>query len=157
MSEADREQYETPAESPGYLLWHACRRWRRELAAALAPLGLTYAEWGLLGSLHLLAPLDQPRARGSGPTQKEVAEHAGVDPMVASEALRALERRRLVRREPSVADRRAHALAITPEGARLALAGVGLVVGVDRRVFSGVHDRASFIAELERIVEAEQP
>ncbi len=43
-------------QSPGYLLWHASRRWRRELAAALAPLKLTYAEWALLASLHFLAP-----------------------------------------------------------------------------------------------------
>jgi len=142
----------TPAQSVGYLLWHACRLWRRELSAALAPLNLTYAEWGLLGSLHWLAPPDPARAPGAGPTQREVADHAGIDAMVASEALRSLERRGLVRREASPRDRRARALALTTEGARLALAGVALVREVDRQVFARVGDPAAFATELAAII-----
>lgn len=141
-----------PTHSTGYLLWHACRRWRRELSAALAPLGMTYAQWGLLASLHWLAPPGASPALRSGPSQKEVAAHAGIDPMVASEALRALEQRGLVRRQTSSGDRRARTLMITSEGARLALAGVDLVGEIDRRVFSGLVAPAEFEAELERIV-----
>jgi len=73
--------------------------------------------------------------------------------MVASEALRALERRGLVRRETSSDDGRARTLTIMTEGARLALAGVALVADIDRRVFAGLVAPAEFRAELARIVD----
>jgi len=113
---------------------------------------MTYAQWGLLASLHWLGLPGDSGALRSGPSQKEVATHAGIDPMVASEALRALERRGFVRRETSSGDRRARTLKITSEGARLALAGVDLVREIDRRVFSALVAPAEFKAELERIV-----
>src|SRR5215472_12980021 len=146
----------TSVQSPGYLLWHASRRWRRELAAALAPLKLTYAEWALLASLHFLAPPSATRKPGHGPTQKEVADHAGLDPMVTSEALRALERRNLVQRVPSSRDQRARALVITGEGARLALAGVTIVREIDQRVFARISDLRGFVYALTSVIKEEQ-
>jgi len=145
--------YDAPGQSLGYLLWHACRLWRRELSAGLAPIGLTYAEWGLLASLHWLAPPDPARMPGTGPTQREVGDHAGIDEMVASEALRSLERRELVRREASARDRRARALAITAEGARLALASVATVREADRRIFAPLDDPAAVARALVAVIE----
>ncbi len=140
-------------QSTGYLLWHASRRWRRELAAALAPLELTYAEWGLLASLHFLAPPGAARKPGHGPTQKEVADHAGLDPMVTSEALRALERRDLVQRVSSSRDQRARALVITQEGARLALVGVAIVREIAQRLFANISDLRAFECALNSVIE----
>ncbi len=150
MNPSDRPQ------STGYLLWHASRRWRRELAAALTPLGLTYAEWALLASLRFLAPPSATQKPGYGPTQKEVADHAGLDPMVTSEALRALERRNLVQRVPNSRDQRARALAITEEGSRLALAGVKIVHEVDQRVFAHISDLSEFAHALTSVIEEEE-
>ena len=67
--------------------------------------------------------------------------------------LRSLERRDLVRREASLRDRRARALAITEEGARLALAGIAVVREVDERLFERVGDPATFAQELLIVIE----
>ena len=37
-----------PDYSPGFWLWHATLRWQREIAAVLAPLGLTHVQFVLL-------------------------------------------------------------------------------------------------------------
>ena len=37
-----------PADSPGFLLWHATLRWQRGVAAVLAPLDLTHVQFVLL-------------------------------------------------------------------------------------------------------------
>ena len=42
---------EGPDYSPGFWLWHATLRWQREVAAALAPLGLTSQVTALLRRL----------------------------------------------------------------------------------------------------------
>jgi hypothetical protein len=39
-----------PEDSPGFLLWHVTLRWQREIAAALAPLGLTHVQFVLLAA-----------------------------------------------------------------------------------------------------------
>src|SRR5438093_8796294 len=85
----------------GFLLWHATLRWQRALTAELAPLGLTYAQFFVLGSLRWLLKA------GKAPAQHEVAAHAGLDPMTVSQILRTLEDRDWVRREKDPADGRA--------------------------------------------------
>ncbi len=61
-----------PEESPGFLLWHITLRWQREIAAALAPLGLTHVQFVLLAATWWL------NARGELAIQA-VAAVEGVD------------------------------------------------------------------------------
>jgi len=74
-----------PDESPGFLLWHVTLRWQRDMAAALAPLGLTHVQFVLLASAWWLNSRDQH------PNQLTVARHAGTDVKMTSQVLRTLE------------------------------------------------------------------
>src|SRR5918912_186158 len=93
--------------SAGYLLWHLSLRWRVALDRALAPLGLTSAQYGLLASLHGFS-----RA-GSRPSQRELASFSGLEPMHVSKLIRALERAGLVERAGNPDDTRAVQLKVT--------------------------------------------
>src|SRR5919106_1424202 len=90
---------DSPPPSTGYLLWHLSLRWRVALDRALAPLGLTSSQYGVLASLHGFC-----RA-GSRPSQRELASFSGLEPMHVSKLIRALERAGLVERAGNPAAR----------------------------------------------------
>ena len=104
----------TPSDQPppsiGYLVWHLTLRWRAELDRALAPLGLTSAQYSLLASLYGLS------RGGAQPSQRELADFSGLEPMHVSKLARALERGGLVARTGNPADSRAVQLAVTNRG-----------------------------------------
>lgn len=106
----------SPAESPppppstGYLLWHVSLRWRTALDRALAPLGLTSSQYGVLASLYGLSQT------GSRPSQRELASFSGLQPMHVSKLLLALERAGLVERAGNPDDTRAVQLTVTAQG-----------------------------------------
>ncbi len=84
----------------GFLLWHATLRWQRTVAAVLKPYGLTHVQFTLLGSVWYL------ERQGHSPSQADLAQHAGTDPMMTSQVVRALERDGLIERVPDDADGR---------------------------------------------------
>src|SRR5579872_6884008 len=90
-----------PAQSPGFLLWHAALRWQRHIVAALAPLELTHVQFVLLASTWWL------NEHGQEPTQVALAAHAGTDIKMTSQVIRALERKGLVHRAIDETDTRA--------------------------------------------------
>ncbi|HEX6525653.1 MAG TPA: MarR family transcriptional regulator, partial [Streptosporangiaceae bacterium] len=110
-----------PDESPGFLLWHVTLRWQRDMAAALAPLGLTHVQFVLLASAWWL------NSGGKHPNQLTVAGHAGTDVKMTSQVLRTLEAKGLIRREVDVADTRARRIQVTDRGAGLAIRAIAAV------------------------------
>ena len=104
----------TPTDSPppsiGYLVWHLTLRWRAELDRALAPLGLTSAQYSVLASLYGLS------RGGAQPSQRELADFSGLEPMHVSKLARALERAGLLTRSGNPADSRAVQLTVTNRG-----------------------------------------
>jgi DNA-binding MarR family transcriptional regulator len=121
-----------PAQSPGFLLWHATLRWQRGVAAALAPLDLTHVQFVLLASTWWL------NEQGERPNQAAVAAHAGTDVKMTSQVIRSLERKGLVEREVDPADTRARRLRVTRRGARLAPDAIAAVERADAEFFAGV-------------------
>lgn len=120
-----------PGDSPGFLLWRATNRWQRTIVAALAPLELTHVQFVLLAGVWWLA-----REGPVAPSQRELADHAGTDPMMTSQVLRALEARGHVLRTPDPGDRRTRRLTPTPAGASLAAEAVGIVETADAAFFA---------------------
>ncbi|ALC23332.1 MarR family winged helix-turn-helix transcriptional regulator [Streptomyces pristinaespiralis] len=107
--------------TPGYLVWRLSTKWRVAVDRALAPLGLTHAQYTLIASLHGVW------RSGYHPSQRQLADHTGLEPLYVSKLARALESSGLVRRTPDPADTRAVQLSLTPEGeekARRAVAEV---------------------------------
>jgi DNA-binding MarR family transcriptional regulator len=121
-----------PGESPGFLLWHATLRWQREVAAALAPLGLTHVQFVLLAVTWWL------NRDGGRPNQLEVARQAGTDVKMTSQVLRALEAKGLIERSVDPADTRSRRLRVTGDGAALAPRAVAEVERVDAAFFAPV-------------------
>src|SRR5262245_43787169 len=94
----------------GFLLWRVVMRWRAAVDRAVAPWGLTHAQYSLLASLYGLT------GAGARPSQRELADYAGLDPVYVSRLVRALERAGLIRRTESTLDPRAFQLVITERG-----------------------------------------
>jgi DNA-binding MarR family transcriptional regulator len=100
-----------PADpTPGFLVWRLSMKWRVAVDRALAPLGLTHAQYSLLGSL-----LSMERS-GVRPSQRQLADYAGLEPLYVSKLARALEAAGLLERDRDAADSRAVRLSLTARG-----------------------------------------
>ena len=131
---------DSPPPSTGYLLWHLSLRWRVALDRALAPLGLTSSQYGVLASLHGFS-----RA-GSRPSQRELASISGLEPMHVSKLIRALERAGLVERTGNPDDTRAVQLQVTARGVEVVTAAREQVMELEDRYGIRITDE-----EAERI------
>jgi len=101
---------EEHAPTPGYLVWRLANKWRVAVDRALTPLGLTHAQYVLLASLYGLC-----RA-GTRPSQRELADHTGLEALYVSKLARGLETDGLVERVRDSRDSRAVRLALTNKG-----------------------------------------
>jgi DNA-binding MarR family transcriptional regulator len=118
-----------PDDSPGFVLWQVASVWQQQIKRTLAPLGLTHAQFVLLASAAWLAQ------EGAPVSQARIAEHARTDAVMTSEVLRTLAKKKLVRRLPHPADKRAWQIEPTAEGARLAQKAIRLVEAADAAFF----------------------
>ncbi|MBA2892750.1 MarR family transcriptional regulator [Nonomuraea soli] len=109
------------SEVPGYLLWRLTMKWRAAADRALTPLGLTHAQYSLLASLYGLS------RRGAQPSQRQLADFAGLEPIYVSKLARALETAGLLTRIEHPHDPRAVQLALTPAGAETALRAIAVI------------------------------
>ena len=134
-------------ESPGFLLWHATLRWQRAMAEALEPLGLTHVQFVLLASTWWLCE------NGGPPRQRDLADHAGTDPMMTSQVVRTLESKGFLVREADPADGRAWRLRPTTTGSALARRAVAAVEDADSAYFAQVpqRSRAGMLAALKEL------
>jgi MarR family transcriptional regulator, organic hydroperoxide resistance regulator len=96
--------------TPGFLVWRLSMKWRVAVDRALAPLGLTHAQYSLLGSL-----LSMERS-GIRPSQRQLAGYTGLEPLYVSKLARALEAAGLLERDRDPADTRAVQLSLTAHG-----------------------------------------
>jgi DNA-binding MarR family transcriptional regulator len=116
---------EPSGPSTGFLVWHLSLRWQTQLSRALAPLGITHTDYALLASLRGLA------RSGIQPSQRELADVSGLEPMYVSKLARSLEGAGLVERRPHPADPRANQLSLTDRGSEVVAAGRRVVVELE--------------------------
>jgi DNA-binding MarR family transcriptional regulator len=105
----------------GYLVWRLSMKWRTAVDDCVAPLGLTHAQYSVLASLRGMA------VSGSHPSQRELADHTGLDPIYISKLVRAMEGSGLIERSRDDDDARAVRLTVTRTGARIADQAIGRV------------------------------
>jgi MarR family transcriptional regulator, organic hydroperoxide resistance regulator len=105
----------------GFLIWRLSTKWRAEVDRALAPLGLTHAQFSVLAALAGMT-----RA-GTRPNQRQLAEFTGLEPLYVSRLARALESAGLVERPVHPDDPRAVRLALTAHGRTVAAEAVAIV------------------------------
>jgi DNA-binding MarR family transcriptional regulator len=136
---------EAPDDSPGFLFWRTSLHWQRAIAAALAPLDLTHAQFVLLAGLWWLD------GQGEQPNQLQLARHSGTDVKMTSQVLRRLEDKGLLTRVTDPSDTRAKRLGITPAGARLAAKAVAAVESTDAAFFGAVPDGEALLVALRAL------
>jgi DNA-binding MarR family transcriptional regulator len=119
------------------LLWHLSLRWRVALDRALAPLGLTSSQYGVLASLHGFS-----RA-GARPSQRQLAAFSGLEPMHVSKLIRALEHAGLVERAANPDDTRAVQLHVTARGVEVVTAAREKVIELEDRRLAPLGGRRS--------------
>ena len=107
--------------TPGFLVWRLSMKWRAAVDRAVAPLGLTHAQYSMLSSLYGMV-----RA-GERPSQRRLADHTGFEPIYVSKLVRALEAAALVQRTADPADSRAIRLALTDAGTDVAERAIAIV------------------------------
>jgi MarR family transcriptional regulator, organic hydroperoxide resistance regulator len=105
----------------GSLVWRLSMKWRATVDRAVAPLGLTHAQYVLLASLYGLT------RNGPPPSQRELADFASLEPIYVSKLARALEQQGLIVRTTNPADPRAVQLALTPKGEETVEPAIGIV------------------------------
>lgn len=115
-------------QTPGFLVWRLSTKWRVAVDRALAPLGLTHAQYTLLGSLYGM------HRAGRRPSQRGLADHTGLEPLYVSKLARSLESAGLVDRVADPADSRAVQLSLTEQGAETARQAVHIVQGLLERL-----------------------
>jgi DNA-binding MarR family transcriptional regulator len=96
--------------TPGFLVWRLSMKWRAAVDRAVAPLGLTHAQYSLLASLFGM------QQAGLRPSQRELADHTGLEPLYVSKLARTLEAAGLITRAGHPADTRAVQLSLTADG-----------------------------------------
>jgi DNA-binding MarR family transcriptional regulator len=137
--------FERADDSTGLLLWQATNRWQSAQRATLKPFELTHVQFVLLASLTWLAADNMV-------TQRALADHAAMDPMMTSQVLRALEARGLVRRLPHPDDRRAMLVEVTDAGTSLVNRAIGAVERCDADFFGPLGElRRGFHAALSQL------
>jgi DNA-binding MarR family transcriptional regulator len=100
-------------QTAGYLVWHLSTKWRVAVDRALNRLGLTHADYLVLGALFEFS------RGGARPSQRELADFAGLEVMYVSKLVRSLEHSGLLRRADHPDDTRAFQLEFTTRGADL--------------------------------------
>ena len=110
--------------TPGFLVWRLSMKWRTAVDRAVAPLGLTHAQYSLVASLYGM------HREGRRPSQRQLADHTGLEALYVSKLARALETAGLVDRTRDPVDPRAIQLSLTEEGREVARRAIRVVQGL---------------------------
>ena len=111
----------TPSPTPGFLVWRLSMKWRAAVDRAVGHLGITHAQYSLLASLYGI------ELSGHAPSQRELADQTGLDPIYVSKLARALERSGLMTRVADPTDTRAVRLGLTDQGRSTIRAAIDVV------------------------------
>ena len=139
-SETSPFKHEAADDSPGFLLWKLIALWQGKLSVVFDEFSITQTQYAILASLLWFEQQHKP------PTQARLVEHAKIDKMTLSKAIRKLEESGLVRREPSDTDTRAIQVRFTPNGRKLIYQAIIAVEHADDEFFSCLteHQMASW-------------
>lgn len=96
-------------------------KWRVAVDRALGPLGLTHAQYSLVASLHGM------HRSGLRPSQRQLADHTGLEPLYVSKLARGLEAAGLLERARDPRDPRAVQLTLTASGQDVTLRAIQVV------------------------------
>ncbi|MFF9065397.1 MarR family winged helix-turn-helix transcriptional regulator [Streptomyces sp. NPDC014891] len=114
----------TDGATTGFLVWRLSMKWRVAVDRAVAPLGLTHAQYVVMASLYGMS-----RA-GLRPSQRGLADRTGMEPLYVSKLARALEASGLLDRTRDPGDPRAMQLSLTERGTDVTRRAITVVQGL---------------------------
>ncbi|GHF58025.1 MarR family transcriptional regulator [Kitasatospora xanthocidica] len=137
----------------GFLVWRLSMKWRVAVDRAVAPLGLTHAQYAVMASLYGMA------RSGLRPSQRRLADHTGLEALYVSKLARALEANGLVTRTRDPDDPRAMQLTLTEEGREVTRRAITVVQGLLDRLLEPLGGQDSprarqFTSELAALLDA---
>ena len=153
MSDASPFKHANADDSAGFLLWKLTSLWQRRLAAVFDDAGITQTQFAIMASLRWFA--DHAQAT----SQTLLADHARIEPMTLSKAIRKLEASGLVERATATSDSRAVTVRLSTKGRRLSQRVVVAVENADEAFFGrlSAHDLATYKALMAALVDGENP
>jgi MarR family transcriptional regulator, organic hydroperoxide resistance regulator len=142
--------------TPGSLVWRLAMKWQAAVHRAVAPLGLTHAQYSLLGSLRAMT------SAGDRPSQRELADYIGLDAIFVSKLIATLERNGLVARTQHPADSRAVELSLTHSGIEVIDRAVVIVLDLQNQLtepLGGLESKQTkqFVNTMQRLLDAASP
>ena len=139
-----------PAQSPGFLLWKISNAWQRRQRMALQPHGLTHSQFVVLATATWFGASETL-------TQARISQLSGIDPMTASQVLRALEAASLIQRVDHPRDPRAKSIVVTPAGRDLARKAIVVVEDTDAAFFEPLaSDTARLVKMFQALVQGNE-
>jgi DNA-binding MarR family transcriptional regulator len=130
MSDTSPFKHAKADDSAGFLLWKITALWQSKLSEVLGEFGITQTQYAILASLRWF------EEQGEATTQAHVVEHAKIDKMTLSKAIRKLEEEGLVSRVPSSTDNRAINVKFTAKGKKVIQQAVVAIEKADDEFFS---------------------
>lgn len=137
--------FESPDDSPGFVLWQVSNHWQREIKKALEKFGLTHAQFVVLAAAYWLG-------QQGNITQTDLAAHARIDKMMTSKLLRTLEAKGLLLRAEHTTDTRAKAISLTPAGVRAAVQSAWAVEEFENQFFASLGADAAVLKQLKTLL-----
>jgi DNA-binding MarR family transcriptional regulator len=127
-------------------------KWRVAVDRALAPMGLTHAQYVLLSTLFGL------ERAGRTPSQRELADETGLEALYVSKLARALDTDGLIERTRDAADTRTVRLTLTDRGREVVRPAITTVRGVLDRLLDPLGGRdgkrtETFVRELTLLLD----
>ncbi|XHM64584.1 MarR family winged helix-turn-helix transcriptional regulator [Streptomyces nigra] len=116
--------------TPGFLVWRLSTKFRVAVDRAVAPLGLTHAQYAVVASLYGM------RREGERPSQRRLADHTGLEPLYVSKLARSLESAGLVERTRDPRDPRAVQLTLTEQGVERTRKAIEVVRGLHEQLLA---------------------
>ncbi len=129
MVDSSPFKHASPDHSPGFLLWKIMSLWQKKLAGVLAEFRITQTQYAILASLKWF------EEHGESTSQAHIADHARIDKMTFSKAIRKLENDGLVLRSPSSLDSRAINVVFASKGREVIQRAVVAIEQADDEFF----------------------
>jgi DNA-binding MarR family transcriptional regulator len=147
MPETIEFQFNSPEESPGYLLGQLTMLWQRKQKRILDPLDLTHTQFVLLAALAWLS------RDSDAVTQVDIANQGNADRMMVSKVLRTLEEKEFITRHDHPTDTRAKTVRMTTKGEMVLRKALIRIETADTDFFSTLGiDLTRFNAHLVRLI-----
>lgn len=130
MVDSSPFKYDKADDSSGFLLWKITALWQARLGNVLNAFGITQTQYAILASLRWFEEKREPI------TQSHLVQHAKIDKMTVSKAVRRLEKEGLVSRERSSTDSRATRVRLTAHGRKMIQKAIVAIEHADEDFFS---------------------